>query len=233
MNDRARAIALLQQARDILAERLTERLLESRDAILEDALGLSYSSEIDAVQEQIGQRLNHVNVLLNNLPPIEEVEPQPDDLEPAQSAVLGYEPSAQVPSVPVPAAAEFDAATEFSVAPPVIYVSAEAEAMAGPSLQDFVHTAMTNDVEAAGRTLAKLLDVSPERGRECAQRFRDQLREQPQFLQKAMNLRHELAAGSPNGALLLLWECFGLQGVESLAALQTLKARMNTTVPTA
>ena len=75
MHDRARAISLLQQARDILAERLTERILESRDAILEDALGLAYSSEIDAIQEQIGQRLNHVNLMLNNLPPMEEAPP--------------------------------------------------------------------------------------------------------------------------------------------------------------
>ena len=41
-----------------------------------------------------------------------------------------------------------------------------------------------------------------------------------------MTLRSELAAGSVNGALLLLWECFGLQGLESIAALQSLKTRL-------
>ena len=86
--------------------------------------------------------------------------------------------------------------------------------------------ALANDVDQAGRVLAGLLEVSAERGRECAQRFRDQLRERPQFLHKAMTLRQELASGSINGALILLWECFGLQGMESIAALQTLKARM-------
>ena len=74
--------------------------------------------------------------------------------------------------------------------------------------------------------LAGLLDVSQNRGRECARRFQEQLAERPQFLQKAMTLRSELAAGSVNGALLLLWECFGLQGLESIAALQSLKTRL-------
>lgn len=234
MNDRTRAIALLQQARDILAERLTERLLECRDQILEDALGLSYSSEIDAVQEQIGQRLNHVNLLLNNLPTIEEA-PLPDEPEAATAPpVLSFE-------TPTPSTTgEMEVATITEAAPPIptaaaaqtmptasiIYVAADGNSSTVPNFQDFVRYALANDVEQAGRVLAELLEVPAERGRQCAQRFRDQLRERPQFLHKAMTLRQELASGSINGALILLWECFGLQGMESIAALQTLKSRL-------
>lgn len=231
MNDRNRAISLLQQAREILAERLTERVLESREAILEDALGLSFSSEIDAIQEQIGQRLNHVNILLSNLPSIEE-PPPPDDAAPQSATqVLEYDPNSLPESTDSPS--EPEASLADSVPPTsVIYVSTEAQATVGPSFQEFVRSVMTGDVEAAGGALADWLQISPERGRECAQRFREQLREQPQTLQKAMSLRQEVAAGSVNSALLLLWECFGLQGVESLAALQTLKSRLTST-PTA
>lgn len=228
MNDRNRAISLLQQARDILAERLTERLLESREAILEDALGLSFASEIDAVQEQIGLKLNHVNCMLSNLPSIEEPPPATEDAAPQSATnVLGYDPQATDDAQP----ATDEVATTEVVAPPstVFYVSAEAQATVGTGFQDFVRSVMAGDVETAGKALAELLEISPDRGRECAARFREQLREQPQTLQKAMSLRQEIAAGSVNSALLLLWECFGLQGLESLSALQTLKNRLEST----
>lgn len=232
MHDRARAISLLQQARDILVERLTERVLECRDTILEDALGLSYSSEIDAIQDQIGQRLNHVNLLLNNLPPVDEA-PLPDDSVPLEPApVLGYEPAESesrqvaVQEAAVETTGEMDSETATLAQSSVIYVAPDGNSSTVPNFQDFVKYALANDVDQAGRVLAGLLEVSAERGRECAQRFRDQLRERPQFLHKAMTLRQELASGSINGALILLWECFGLQGMESIAALQTLKARM-------
>lgn len=47
----------------------------------------------------------------------------------------------------------------------------------------------------------------------------------PDLFGKAMKLRSDLESGNVNGALMLLWECFGLQGLESLGVLQTLKTR--------
>jgi hypothetical protein len=225
MHDRARAIALLQQARDILAERLTERLLESRDAVLEDALGLAYSSEIDAIQEQVAQRLQHVNAMLNNLPPLEEAPPpRPEDIVPlAPAPVLAYEPSHEAASCTegaVPAALTM---------PSVIYVGPHGESAPAPNLHDFVRLSFTGDLDRAAAVLAPLLDVSAERARQCAERFRDQIREHPQLLHRAIELRQELSNASINGALILLWECFGLQGLESVAALQSLRNRLAVT----
>jgi hypothetical protein len=221
MNERARAIALLTQARDILAERLTERLLQSRDAILEDALGLAYSSEIDAIQDQIGQRLNHINLLLSNLPPIEDAELPKDEeiVAPPPAPVLGYEPTPTERLEDLPE-------SEFVGPPPVIYVASTVTGSEPSTFQDFLRAVMAGELDEAGTVLVALLGVNADRGRECAERFRDQLREQPHFLQKAMSLRQELTIGSTNGALLLLWECFGLQGTESLSALRTLRARL-------
>jgi hypothetical protein len=221
MQDRARAIGLLQQARDILVERLTERLLEGRDAILEDALGMSYSSEIDAIQEQIGQRLNHVNLMLNNLPAVDEAPPpRAEDVVPlAPAPVLGYEPSMPEPA---PTAAPVQSAP----APSVIFVGAHGEPMPSPDLHDFLRFVFAGDLDRAAVVLVPLLDVPLERARQCADRFRDQVRERPQLLQRAMELRQELAAGSINGTLILLWECFGLQGLESIAALQSLRTHL-------
>jgi hypothetical protein len=250
MNDRARAIAILQQARDILAERLTEQVLEGRDSILEDAIGLSYSSEIDAIQEQIGQRLNNVNMLLNNLPPIEDAPaPTADDVAPAPPPALSYQPQsslalASVDSASVDAQSAENGSLESvqaeatdpdeselilsAVAVDALMDDEAEDDRAMPiSFQSFAERIMANDVEGAGIVLAGLFDVSVDRGRQCARRFQEQLSERPQFLQKAMGLRHELTSGSVNGSLILLWECFGLQGIESLSALQSLKARMN------
>jgi hypothetical protein len=250
MNDRARAISVLQQARDILAERLTERILESRDQILEDALGLSYSSEIDAVQEQIGMRLNNVHMLLNNLPPMEDAPaPAEEDEEPTPSQMaIGYEPETPPAAVIELPGNTFYAdstlhdamghdlqegtlvvATSQSLLPQPAPAALQSPAAPQPqaiSLQAFAERVLANDVEGAGTVLAGLFDVSAHRGRDCAKRFQEQLAEKPQCLQKAMGLRSELSSGSVNGALLVLWECFGLQGLESLAALQALKSRL-------
>ena len=71
MNDRFRAMALLQEAREILSERLTKRVLELGGDLLDDARGESFAGEIDGLYEQIGLRLSQVNSLLAGLPPTE------------------------------------------------------------------------------------------------------------------------------------------------------------------
>src|SRR5580704_11167938 len=72
MNPRSEAINILQQARDLLADRLTERVREAREEIMDDAEGLCYLSEIEQIYEQMGGRLAHINAMLANLPPVAE-----------------------------------------------------------------------------------------------------------------------------------------------------------------
>lgn len=233
MNDRARAISILQQAREILTERLTERILESRESILEDAFGMSYGGEIDTLQESIGQRLNNVNMLLNNLPPVEEPPPATEDDAAQSPAAIAYDPEPVSGSTPVASPPHF-LTTAGGTTMPVDRAEAvlnrampvEAESRGGVSFQAFAERILANDVDGAGVVLAGLFDVSRERGRQCAKHFQEQLAERPQLLQKAMNLRQELSGGSVNGSLIVLWECFGLQGIESLAALQSLRSQL-------
>src|SRR5688500_19171117 len=71
MNDRARATEILRKARAILAERLTEKILEQRNELLDDAQGDSYMNEIESLYEQVGMKLSHVGQMLSNLPPDE------------------------------------------------------------------------------------------------------------------------------------------------------------------
>ena len=43
---------------------------------------------------------------------------------------------------------------------------------------------------------------------------------------KAMSLRKEVATANFNSSLVLLYECFGLQGLEAISVLQTLMGRL-------
>jgi hypothetical protein len=208
MNERARALAILKQARDLLTDRLTARIVESRDAILEDAAGLSYTSELEAIYDQVGARLVHVNALLANLPSSDEPA-MPDATRPQQLLTMA-------PGDPVFVA---------STSPPHIELTEAAPPDAPASFQSFVQQIVAGEVDAAGATLAGLLELEQSRAARCAQRFHERLTQEPDFLTKAMQLRHALRSGSVNDVLMMLWECFGLQGVEAVSAYQTLQSR--------
>jgi hypothetical protein len=223
MNDRAQAIAILQKARDILAQRMTELILEAREEILDDAQGNSYAGEIDGLHDQIGLRLSHVNTMLANLPTVEDPPAGSKVDRPSSPSV---ESSTIDTGIPSAGAVGYLAASNHSqklapqAEPPVMPISEPV------SFQLFVQQMMSHQVDAAGHSLVALLDVSAERGRECAATFHDRLANQPDFLAKAMRLRGELQTGSVNGALSLLYECFGLTGIEAIGVMQTLKARL-------
>lgn len=212
MNERAQALAILKQARDLLADRLTVRIVESREAILEDAAGLTYTSELEAIYDQVGGRLVHVNALLANLPAHDE--PTLDDAtRPQQLLTLAPGDPVFVASTALPQPEHVDAAV---VEPPA-------------NFQAFVQQIVENDVQQAGTTLAGLLDLAPDRAARCAARFHQRLTQEPDFLTKAMQLRQALRGGSVNEVLLMLWECFGLQGFEAVGVYQTLLSRARTT----
>ena len=70
MNQRNQAIETLKAARDLLAEQLTERILECREEILDDASGDSFLGEIEQIYEKFGNRLGHLNSLISSLPAV-------------------------------------------------------------------------------------------------------------------------------------------------------------------
>ena len=193
MTDRERARRILSQCRDVLVQRLVERVVESDSDLVDDARGESYSAEIEAVQEQIGSRLQTVNQLLGLLP-LDEPSVYTTD--------SAYDTVAMLPEDVPPG--------------PVLEPVGLADEPG--RLQAFVRFILSDDLDEAGALLELMLGLTRERGRQSAEFFAHQLRTQPGFLSRAMGLRTELASGSATTAMQLLNECFGLDGLESAIA---------------
>ncbi len=226
MDNRAQALAILQQAREALSQRLIERVVEAGVEIIDDANGASYSSEIETIFDQLGSRLGNVNAMISQL---QSADDEPiDDIrgaapsEPSADNLLGrpfVQTDTAMPAAPAVLAVDFAAGGE-----------SPAEATRFPiSFDFFSRQIQASDLDAAGRCLAELFQIDLARAKRCAATFHERLRTAPELLTKAMKLRHELESNSVNSSLILLWECFGLQGVESLGVVQVLRARLTET----
>lgn len=200
MDDHAIAMSILCHAREILANRMIERILDAEDQILEDAQGDSYMNEIETLQESVGERLNSVNIMLANLSVIEPLDEMAFDLE---------NPIIFLGSIALDEEVDESGRTESPA-----------------NFALFTEQIAADDVEGAGQTLAELLEVDLKLAQRCATSFRDRLNEDPTTIEKAMRLRVELMAGNHNDSLMILWDCFRLQGRLAFNVLQTLKSRL-------
>lgn len=223
MSERNQAIEILKAARDSLAEQLTERVLECREEILDDAAGDSFMGEIEQIYEKFGNRLNHLNSMISSLPP---VVPGLTDRSPAKPAAALPAPESQAADDIEPTA---DASADRSEQSDLEEAAGNVESheqIEPVTFETFVGNLRAADMQAAGETLGVLLGVGTDRGMLCAAAFAEKILADPTVMLKAMNLRTELQAGNHNASLMLLWECFGLRGLESIGAMQTLKASL-------
>jgi hypothetical protein len=229
---RQRAIRILTEAREILSQRLTERVLDAEDDILADARGDSYMNDIESVYEHIGHKLSHVTQMLSNLPAEETStaaasnEFRTDDASPQDYAVVSEESVSHdlVGTNPRPALVGPMYVTAPALPAPKVDQPLLPDEEA--SFQKFVLEVQSADLRGAGRTLSALFALPERRAILCAATFAERWRRNPEFITRAMQLRTEVTSGTYNGALVLLFECFGLTGIESIGVLQTLQNRV-------
>lgn len=219
-SDRQQAVTLLTKARNILAERLTDRVLELGDELLDDARGHSYAGEIENLYDQLGLRLNQVNTMLAGLPG--EVTPDPVTDSGHNSIIVQANNPPEIHNS-WDSEATPETHDEEQRNPYVAQGSVEPEFR----FQDFAFHVLNRDLVAASRVLSVLFGLLPDRAMQCTVRFRDQLDKDPGTISRARQLRDEIEHGATNDALLLLWECFGLQGTESLAVMMALQSRLS------
>lgn len=230
MSQRSRAHEILKEARTILAERLTQMVVEQSEELLDDARGDSYMNEIESLYEQIGHKLSHVSQMLSNLP-VEEQAAQ------THTAAAEHSPenTFSVATEPAPNA---DAVTQYMlpaicgpvyVATPGLPAPKASEPVkhraTNSALQAFAAQIQAGDLLAAGRTLSNLFDVEEPRAVACAATFAQRVRSEAAFFRKVMELRSELHNANTQRALLLLLDCFGLTRGESAEILRNLQRR--------
>lgn len=243
MSDRNAAIRILREARNLLMQRLAERVRESADAVLEDARGESFLSEIDAIHEQIGLRLIHVNQLLANLPQDEDVEQATSN----DAAEGGVQQAANHVDEPphVDASAESTdnlaanlpqfgrdalqtpAALLFALPAPGKAASTPQTGLAPAGMNWGVFVAQIRDGDqlAAARALVQLLGLPYGRAVVCAEVFRQKCDTDPLAVLELWALHREVRAGRLSSAAHALEQCFELRGAEILAVLEYLLNR--------
>ncbi|UUO05769.1 hypothetical protein M4951_20650 [Blastopirellula sp. J2-11] len=214
MNSPRDAITILKQAREELIARLRQRIVENEEEILADARGESFLSDIETIYDQIASRLVHVNQMISSLPAetlefeTEETYSLDDTVAASSETSFTFESAPQIPQ-------------QLESTPNVLSLPAPTPAA---NFQLFMQSIQAGDESAAGRVLSDLLQVDLPRGEQCARVFLQRYREDAEIVSKAMQLRKELMLSNFNNAIMLLYECFGLQGMESIAAMQALRA---------
>ena len=216
MHPHSLALTILQKARDTLAERLTQRIIEAEDEIAEDAEGGAYLSEIEAIYEQLGGRLAHVNAMLSNLPP--EPPAHPAD---ATASEIVYADLASSPT----SSLDVDATAPLTLlALPAPPHCDDVEPLAEAFSTIVLHT-RSGDLHASARLIAELFDIKPSQARRGAVAFVRQIERYPELVRRFEQLGSNIDGTNEYAAATLLGECFEFQPIDALLMARALKSQ--------
>ncbi|PQO27979.1 hypothetical protein C5Y96_16510 [Blastopirellula marina] len=221
MSDRNEALAVLKQARDKLLVRMTEAILEQAEEIVADAEGESFLSEIETLYDQMGNKLAHLNQMIANLP-AEPVSPETSDLF-AREDQADEIPPARLPHFPLATQSPMELAPHVERDDLIGLPAPGVSLPKAPAFARFVSHIEQGETDQAGDIIAQILGLSPYSGMKCAETFSARYQSDTAVVVKAMRIRQELTQNRFNDALMLMHECFGLQGMEAMIALQKMR----------
>ncbi len=213
MNSNERALDILQKARDALVARLTERILDAEQEIVDDAEGSSYISEIETIYEQIGGRLAHLNAMLANLPPV-QTQPATEsasevvyaDLASSTAATFDVDISSSPPLLGLPAPPAREEVWSLTVA-----------------LGRVVQTTRAGDSKEAMLLISEVFDLKPSQARRAAAAFQRQLGRYPDLAHRLEQFGMEFRELNEYAAATLLGECFEFQAIDALLLVRSMK----------
>ncbi|QDU77314.1 hypothetical protein Pan97_43810 [Bremerella volcania] len=221
MSDRNEALAVLKQARDALLARMTEAILEQAEEIVADAQGESFLSEIETLYDQMGNKLAHLNQMISNLPA--EAEPQDDTFPFDREDQPEEQPTARLPHFPIASKSEVELPPRVQRDDLIGLPAPGVSLPKAPAFARFVAHIEQGETDQAGDVIAQIFGLSPFSGMKCAETFAARYETDTAVVVKAMRIRQELTQKRFNDALMLMHECFGLQGIEAMIALQKMR----------
>ncbi|MBI3839670.1 MAG: hypothetical protein HY288_17250 [Planctomycetia bacterium] len=221
MNQRTLAISILQRARDILGERLAQRIIDAQHEIEADAEDGSYLSEIETIYDQLGGRLAHLSAMLSNLPP--SAGPAPADAT-ASEIIYADLASSYPTGLDLEAAAP---ATLLALPAPVYPDPAPHVNGLADNLQDIVLQVQAGDLLNAARAISELFDIRPSDARRYARAFSREMASSPEIVARAVELGWTLGEVNEHAAAALVGECFEIQAIEALPMVRALKLRQS------
>lgn len=210
---------VLRRARQMLLERLVDRVAEGRDEIWEDALSGGFTSEIQAVYEQIGLRLSHVNQLISNLPEPTARSKHAAGTEPAEPPEPGRAIVPSVITLPGPPRPKV-----LALPAPATVEGRAAELSA---LSALARQVRDGDLASASTTLQDLIGLDDDQRAACLAHLAARMKRDERVVVRLVLLGEQLAAGFADVALLLLEDCFGLSGPDGVAAIENLQWRLS------
>ncbi len=221
MSERNEALAVLKQARDALLARMTDAILEQAEEIVADAEGESFLSEIESLYDQMGNKLAHLNQMIANLPA--EPEPQDEPVSFDREDVAEQKPPARLPHFPIESQAAIEMPSRGDRDDLIGLPAPGTSLPKAPAFARFVSHIEQGETDQAGDVIAQIFGLSPFSGIKCAETFAARYESDTGVVVKAMRIRQELTHNRFNDALMLMHECFGLQGIEAMIALQKMR----------
>ncbi|HWC90930.1 MAG TPA: hypothetical protein VG433_14770 [Pirellulales bacterium] len=227
MDRRAQAIEILQRAREELSRRLTERILDAEDEILDDARGERYLSEIETLYDELGARLAHVSGMLAHLLPCGDVPLEREDRADEEGQALGLAGEAEWISPDL--LAELSYRGRLALPPPSPTPATGVDL--ATELRAFLRCVQRGDSSAAAGRLAALFGLLAARAQRCADVFAVQAALRGELYTRVMRLKGALEGGALDDLQALLYDCFGLEPAEATLAVEQLLERFGPTAP--
>ena len=91
------------------------------------------------------------------------------------------------------------------------------------TFQQFALAIQNDDLEVAGNLLSGLTGITAEKGLTAASFFHNAAKEDSSTYMKTIGIRTDIDAGNFNNAKVKIMECFGLDGLDSLQAFESLR----------
>lgn len=91
----------------------------------------------------------------------------------------------------------------------------------------FAQAIISRNLDIAAKALAVIMNISESSAKQATAHFTHKLSSDSNFMSKAIELRTHVESNNINEALMLMYECFSLQGPEALGALQHLSQRLD------